>query len=208
MKYLIALIKRNQDGATIIEAALILPVFFFLIFAFLEIAITLFYTFVLESAMYDATRVSKVAQNPAAVQDAVRQAIEDRSFGILPSNEVVITTDPQAQFEEGVRNFGEPCRNDTNTAVLPDVYCPTCPFDFYVDENGNGLCDGPPELDLGGPGAVVVVYAFYRKPAYTPGIDGLLRIVSGGNGGNTGLGEDTLIRSSVVWRNEPITAGN
>lgn len=189
-----------------IEAAFVLPIFFYLVFAFFEIAITLFYTFVLESAMYDAIRVSKIATSPSTVQDAVRQAITARSFGLLPANEVVITTDPQAQFVPGTRNFGEQCQDPNNgNALIADTYCPNCPFaGAYLDDNGDGDCTGPPDLSLGGPGNIVIVYAFYRKPPYTPGIDGLLQVVSGSNAsGVTGLGQETLIRSSVMWRNEP-----
>jgi len=185
-----------------VEAAFILPIFFFMIFAFLELSIILFFSFVLESAMYDAVRVAKIAPDPSVVDNAVRQAILDRSFGILPANEVVITTDLQATFADSPRTFGEQCQ-DSAGILLPDQYCPGCAGNFYNDANGNGQCDGPPPLDLGGPGAIVSVIAFYVKPPFTPGLEALMQHISRDQSASLNLSRETLIQSAVIFRNEP-----
>lgn len=179
-----------------IEAAFILPVFLFLIFAIIEMSLIFFYAFVMESAMYDTTRFSKISNDPSQQVEQARQMIADRSLGLIPPEEVVITTDLQVNFAENWQNAEpEPCRdNDTNAIV---GFCPvdTCPTNStWVDINDDGLCNiGPPPLELGVPGALVKFIAFYKKPIYTPMLDSLVNQSNGRH----------LIASGTIIRNEP-----
>lgn len=170
-----------------IEAAFILPVFLFLVFAIIEIALVLFYAFVLESAMYDTTRFSKIADNPASQVDQARQLIAERSLGLIPPTEVIITTDLNVNLAQNWQNAQpERCADGSS--------CP-CPAGMsWTDTNGDGLCNiGPPPLELGAPGALVQFIAFYKKPIYTPMLDSLVNQSNGRH----------LISSGTIIRNEP-----
>lgn len=157
---------RRNDGAAALEFALILPIFITLMMAAMEFAMIAFYSFVMEAAMFDATRTAKVADNPATAVEAVRKAMRDKSFGLLPADEVVITTEMNVNFARDWQNAPAEKCVDATTRQPTGAVCP-CPV--YEDTNNNDRCDeGPPPLALQASGAIVSFIAFYKKPIYTP----------------------------------------
>ncbi len=182
------IIRKLNDcsGAALIEAAIVFPLFIMMSFATLAFVIVMFQSFVLESAMFEATRLAKVSPNTEATVAAIRQTIQDRSFGLLNPDDVIITTDLQINFALNWKNTpAEKCAPpDTGT-------CP-CPGP-HIDDNGNGLCDiGPPPLELESPGSLVDFAAFYKSSIITPYLSSLANLPDGRH----------LISSSTVVRNE------
>lgn len=198
MKKIFTLFRRNE-GAAAIEMALILPIFVTLMMAAMEFAMIAFYSFVIESAMFDATRTAKVADSPAAAVDAVRQAMRDKSFGLLPVDDVVITTEMNINFAEDWQNApAEQCQEAAApNNLIPGSFCP-CSTGRWNDPNNNGRCDaGPPPLALQAPGSIVSFIAFYKKPIYTPLIGSFLANQSDNR---------FLISAGTTIRNEPPNA--
>lgn len=195
IKFLLRL-YRNRKGATLIEAAFVLPVFLFMVFAIIEMGLIFFYAFVMEAAMYDTTRHSKIAEDPASQVEEVRRLIAERSHGLIPAEEIVITTDLQVNFAENWQNAEpENCLDPVTGEVLGA--CPCTGGQEHDDRNGDGLCNiGPPPLELGAQGNLVSFISFYKKPIYTPFMEGLVNQSNG----------RYLISSGTMIRNEPSLA--
>lgn len=184
---------RDSRGAAMIEAAFILPIFFLLIFTALEFGMLVFYSFVMESAMFDATRLAKVSDDSAQTVDEIRQAIQDRSFGLIPPNDILITTNLQANLAENWQNApAEQCKDASNN-LIPNQFCPNCTISWQ-DTNGNNLCDvGPPPIVLSAPGNLVSFIAFYKKTLYSPIVAFLADLP----------GNRHILSAAAVVRNEP-----
>lgn len=184
---------EDNRGAAMIEAALILPIFFLLIFTALEFGMIIFYSFVLESAMFDASRLAKVSESNAQTVAAIRQSIQDRSFGLIPGDEVVITTDLQVSLADNWQNAPAEQCTDAAGVVIPGETCPNCSIG-WADANGNNLCDiGPPPIVLEAPGNLVSFYAFYKKTLYSPLVSFMANLT----------GNKRVLGAAVVVRNEP-----
>lgn len=189
-----------------IEMALVFPIFAFMIFAIFELALIFFFSFVLESAMYNVTRLVKIQTTPAAVEQDVRDLIGQLSYGLMDPNKVIITTDLNVNFADDWSNQPAEICGPAN----PGDTCETLPGcnGVWNDDNNNSICDiGPPPLQLQVPGAIVSYIAFYKKEIVTPGL-GLLVGGAGGGGhylsdGTTGGYEYHVISSGTVSRNEP-----
>lgn len=199
--------KRDSEGAAMIEMAFVLPIFVFMTLAIFEIAIIYFYSFVLESAMYNVTRFAKVQDDPQAVVQEVRDKIGELSLGLMNPAKVIITTDLAVNFADDWENAEpEQCTDPSNGgAVIVGQDCLNtsgCGGN-YADVNSNNRCDiGAPGLELGVGGAIISYVSFYKKPLFTPTMKYFagslalpVEVVDGGG--------EVLISSATVVRNEP-----
>ncbi|MDG1287781.1 MAG: TadE/TadG family type IV pilus assembly protein [Rickettsiales bacterium] len=202
--------RKNKDGSVLIEMAFILPMFLFLTLAIFEFAIIFFYSFVLESAMYNVTRFAKIQPNPTVVEQQVRDLIGQKSLGLMDPNKVIITTALNVDFEDDWENAEpEKCVDPTNSnAVIPGSTCANTNEcnGFWLDVKYPSECNiGPPPLQLGAPGDIISYVAFYKKPLFTPGL-GLFILQDAGSflNSSSSAGESWhLISSATVTRNEP-----
>jgi hypothetical protein len=182
-------LRKNQSGSIIIETAIILPIFLVLTFAIIEMSLILFYSFIVEGAMFQAVRSSKIAADRGAIVDFIRQEVRDQSFGLLPTNKLFITTDIAVNSAAKLAEI-ESC-TDGNGAIIPDSFCPCNPNNF-VDKNSDGQCnDGEADLELGDPGDIVEFITYYQHDILTPFLGSII--------GNNGV---YVIESGVFIRNE------
>lgn len=108
---------RNNDGATIIEFAIVAPVLFMLVFGIIEFSLLMFASSVVEGATNNAARLSKTgaeravtgsaAQRAAADAARLRQLILDRGAGVLKDENLVITTVREDNTNSPMGNSGE-----------------------------------------------------------------------------------------------------
>lgn len=183
---------EDNRGAAMIEAAFVLPIFFLLMFTALEFGMLIFYSFVLESAMFDATRLARVSDNSQQTVDAIRKSIQDRSFGLIPPDEIAITTEAFLDLSQNWQNAPPEQCTDASGGLIPGEFCP-CSIG-WSDTNGNGLCDiGPPPVALNAPGLSAFFTVFYKKPLYSP----IISFIANATGNRR------LLSSSVIIRNEP-----
>lgn len=179
---------QDRSGAALVEFALVVPVFLYLMFGALQFAYIIIVSSILESAMFDATRLAKVSDNSATTVTAVRQAIQTQSMGILDANEVLITTNLQASLADNWQNApAEVCKGAGDPPTCP------CPSGLYIEANGDGECDvGPPPLVLQAPGNLVSFMAFYKMRPFIPSFN-LTQTING----------DIGIVATTTVRNEP-----
>lgn len=137
--------RRDRDGATAVEFALIAGPFFALILAILEVSMVFFTSAVVEDAVLQAARDIRTGriQNANATEADFRSAICARLGAVADCGGLSVD----------VRVF-----EDFSSVALPD---PVSNGDF--DDSGF-------TFEPGDPGEVVVVRAFYPKQLYTPSL--------------------------------------
>jgi Flp pilus assembly protein TadG len=200
--------KRNQKGTAMIETAFILPIFTFMTLALFELSTVFFYSFVLESAMYNVTRFSKIQTDPSAVVDDVRRLIQQQSLGLMDPKQVIVTTNLNINFADDWENAPPEICVDATTGVATGNTCAdndcTGPNETPNDIDGDGVCDiGNPPLAMGNAGDIISYIAFYKKDLYTPGLGYLVGTPGGMSFLDSNGAGYYLISSATVTRNEP-----
>lgn len=176
---------HNKDGSVIVEFALLVPVFFYLIFGIVEVFTLMLAEGLMESATRQASRSGLTGYVPDSTtrDDYILQQVQDEVFFVDPE---------QIQLETLVySNFGDIAQEEPYTDENGDGY-----YDVgepYTDSNGNGQWD----YDMGvagvGNGGDIVVYRIsYDWSFLTPFIGNMMF-------------EDGVykITTSAVVRNEP-----
>lgn len=111
MKRLAKLAHQN-DGATIVEFALVAPVLFLILFGIIEFSLVMFASSVIEGATGNAARLSKTgaerstagtSEERAELDSArLRQLVLERGSGVLKdNNDLHITVIPQGGSKDG-----------------------------------------------------------------------------------------------------------
>jgi Flp pilus assembly protein TadG len=138
--------RRNDRGSTVVEFALVAPVFFGLLFAIIEMAMVFFASQVLETVTQDSARVIMTGQAQLA-------SYTQAQFKNLVCSKVValfdcvngISIDVQSYSAFSSINIADPIDAGKNF-VPPNNYLP------------------------GGPGDIVVVRTFYKWPLFVTGL--------------------------------------
>jgi hypothetical protein len=185
MRILRSLIN-NTRGATIIEFALVLPLFI-LIFCFvIEMSIIGFSMVMIENGMSSALRAAKVGKQDLILSrtELIRKTIKEQSFGLISPERLTLTNyttsfgtssniGPELCYTSGVGYTGEVCPCSGS----------------WEDRDSDGMCDSAQSnLDVGASGEVVLYTAIYRYKTLIPFVDSLFAhnsmhevlIVSGG----------------------------
>lgn len=176
---------KKREGSAAIEFALLAPVFFYLVFAVIEIFAFMLTQSILESAVRNSARSGLTGYTPSGLDRAtyISQQVENEVFFVDPDN-IQMETLIYSNFAD--INQPEPFV-DENTDGFYDVGEP------YTDINGNGAWDSDMGLaGLGGAGDIVVYRVSYLWNFMTPLIGDMMS-PSG----------SIEISSSAVVRNEP-----
>ncbi len=176
--------NRESSGSVMVEAAIILPIFLTITFWIIEITTIFFFSFILENAMYEATRAAKVAVDRTAIEQRVRDIVQDESYGLFSLDKL----DFQQEVVMG-NSQSTPAENCATEGVCP------CADGDFIDSNANGVCDTEfRSTAFGGPGDTTSFTAIYTKTIVTPLLSDIL-----------GVDKDNTIRlvSTTVLRNEP-----
>ena len=132
--------RRNRRGSTVVEFALVMPIFFALLFAIMETALMFFASQVLETVTQDSARqiMTGQAQNSALTQAQFKTLVCSKVVALFDcTNGISIDVQSYSQFSSvSVANPIDASKNFTN----PNNYSP------------------------GGPGDIVVVRLFYQWP--------------------------------------------
>ena len=187
-KYLIALPIICGAGATLIELALLLPVFLILILGTLEYCVREFASEQLDAGVSLLARQGQTGQlintpyTPAGM-DAALLAQLVPAF-LFSANQLTVSAEHFNTYQL------EPC--------VSNVFWPCLAPGQYQDLNGDGIRDflgGAP--GTGDAGDVVLYSATYQWTGFTP-VWNLLNLVFGGGNNNT-----TTLISNVIVQNEP-----
>jgi len=107
--------KRSQrTGATIVETALVLPVFFIFVFAIIEFGHATMVSNVVQNACRTAARWGSAT---GATTEEVRQYALDRLDGAMDPNLVTIQIKDASQFDNG----GDPPTSADDFEAMPDI---------------------------------------------------------------------------------------
>ncbi len=184
--------QRDREGSSMLEFALIAPILFGVIFAIIEIGLITLSIATLESATNMVTRTARLgpvsAQGGQSLEDSIRQAIQERSAGLLDPARVLITTDINDEYGDLTQGADVCLLQDPPPAGT----CPGAPGVAFEDLDNDGVFDPPaPEFDLGGPGDLIEIEVLYPYPVLTP----FLASALGGSGGELIITTGTLIKN-------------
>jgi Flp pilus assembly protein TadG len=142
--------RRNENGATVVEFALVAAPFFALMFAIIETALLFFADQTLDTAVSSVARLIRTgqAQEAGMSADAFKTAICDQMGGLLNCS---------TGLKVDVRKYTD---FDSISLATP------------VDADGN--LKVTENYDAGQGGDIVVVRAYYEWPVFVPLLDSYL----------------------------------
>ena len=184
-------ILRADDGATVIEFAVVVPVLLFLVMGIVEYNLAMYATAVLEGATTAAAREGKTGYTAAgqSQQSYIYGIVQNRTSALFNPSLLSISSKSYAGFAD--IGQPEPCISP------PTAPCPGTPGVNFVDVNHNGQWDADQgAAGLGGAGDIVVYTVTYPWTVVTP----FLKNILGTNGVFT-------VTSSSVVKNEPYSTG-
>lgn len=177
-------LATDRSGATMVEFALVFPVFILAILGVIEIALIIFISSSIESALIRASRSATICSAPEAVsrQERILEIIAEQTYGLVDMDDLALETRVYADFAD--IGAEEPFRD----ADGDGAYSAGEPF---TDINGNGGRDADlGAAGLGGANDIVLYRVSYTWGLLTP----LVQVV---------MGEGFRYASSVAMRNEP-----
>ncbi len=176
-------LAADQRGATVLEMAYILPIFFLLIIGIAEFSLRFFADIVLQSGIQEASRFGAVGRSLAGSsrEDMIRRIILENSYGLFENTQLTLTYKVYDSFD----NIDQPEPfNDGNGNGRYD------PGEHYTDTNGNGRWDPDQgRQGLGGGNDVVLYEASHPWDAISPIMEPFL--------GNS------QVSARIAVRNEP-----
>lgn len=179
-----ARLLRDCRGATIVEFALVFPVFLLAVIGGIEVAIVLFISSSIEAAVLEASRYGVTGGTVDGVtrEERVLGIVGTKTYGMVDMDAVDMETLVYTSFAD--IGEPEPFEDDNGNAAYDDG-------EGYTDVNGNGQWDADMgAAGLGGPSDVVVYRLSYEWGIVTPMMRGV-------------LGDTARHVSSVAVRNEP-----
>ncbi|MDT0508106.1 TadE/TadG family type IV pilus assembly protein [Novosphingobium sp. MMS21-SN21R] len=177
-----ARLRRDTEGATAVEFALISPVMVLVLMGLFDMGYSLYASVMLQGALQGAARASTV-EGANLTLSSIDQIVEDQVLRVVPNADLVFTRKAYSNFSD--------------VGLAED----------YTDTNGNGACDaGEPYEDANGSGTWdqdrgatglggardAVLYSVqmtYRRPFPMASL--------------IGLPEDITNTASTVLRNQP-----
>lgn len=183
-------LRRAEDGASILEFALVAPTLMLLVIGIVEVAMMLFVNTLLEGSVREAARygitgyVFEGYDRIAIIRNIVRQ----NTIGLVDMEHVRIETLTYSSFT--AIGKPEPFSDNNGNGVRDSG-------EAFNDVNGNGQWDSDMGVaGAGGPGDIVVYTISYDWPMLTAFLGDLL--------GHGGL---VTLRASYAIRNEPWDIG-
>lgn len=161
--------RKNQDGITSLEFALISPVMVMLIMGIIEFSMVMYTTTIMESATNSTSRLGKTGYDPSGMtrQEAIVHSITEKTKDLLDGAKITIETKAYSDFSKVGKP--EPCIDPVNPP------CGGLPGINYIDANGNGTWDSDmAEVGLGNEGEVVVYSVHYPWKIMTPFVSSLM----------------------------------
>jgi Flp pilus assembly protein TadG len=172
-------IRRETDGATAIEFAIIAPVFFTMMWAIFETGMVFFANQVLTHGMQQTARQIRTGQAHAdeLSQSEFRTMVCDQVKVLLSCDADKLYIDVQSFSSFGGVSFPTPLDADKKFDNVNMNH-------FDIGESGN----------ISGGSSIVLVRAFYVWPLFTPVIGQYFANMYGNN---------RLLSTSVAFKNEP-----
>jgi Flp pilus assembly pilin Flp len=153
--------RRDARGAAAVQFAVLAPALLLLVIGSFEVAITLFVSGTMESAVLAASRygVTGFTEDGVSREQRIREIILERTLGFVDMDAAVINTLVYSSFDQ----IGQPEPfTDANSNGAHDA------GESFTDVNGNGQWDDDMgSAGLGGPGDIVLYDIEYETGAIT-----------------------------------------
>ena len=178
---------RRDDGVTLAEFALSIPVLTVAVIGIMELSMVFFVGSMMEGGVREAARFGITGNSPDGLtrEERIIQIVSEKTLGMLELETSNISTLVYPSFD----SVGKP-EPYTDNSPENGVYDEG---EDFLDVNGNSVWDvDMGAAGLGGPGEIVL----YRIDTEWPLMTGLL---------STAIGEDGEIplTASIIVRNEP-----
>lgn len=180
----VARVARSNSGASVMEFAILAPVFLALVVGVIEITGLFLANGMLEGALREASRYGITVRCNEDRAATIRQIVANNTYGLVDMN--LLTIDTRVYQSFAVIGQPEPFTDQNGNGRYD-------PGEPYTDVNGNGSWDA----DQGRPGAgaagdIVQYTVRYNWPLYSPFLAPVL-----------GTGGFVPLRATVAVRNEP-----
>ncbi|MBE7637858.1 hypothetical protein GUA87_13460 [Sneathiella sp. P13V-1] len=149
-------LRKEQDGTTAVEVALIAPVLIVILFGLIEMSIAMFVNTVIEGGLRDASRVGLTGLETDGIsrEQTIVNIVNDASLGLVDLKLTDISSKVYPSF--GDIGMPEPYTDENGDGEY------TAGEDFD-DINGNGGWDNDMGVaGLGGPGEIVLYTIRYN----------------------------------------------
>jgi Flp pilus assembly pilin Flp len=168
LKLLLKRFRRDQEGTTAVELALISPVLATVLFGIIELSVAMFVNTVVEGGLRDASRVGLTGMDTGGTsrEQRIADIVNEASLGMVN----LTPTDIEAQIYPSFGDIGQPEPYDdingdgtyTSTSFSHGgVSYPN--GEPYEDINGSGAWeDDMGQAGLGGPGEIVLYTISYN----------------------------------------------
>jgi Flp pilus assembly protein TadG len=182
---------RNEEATTIIEFALVAPIFFMLMFTMIEFGMIRFSQVAIEAALSQASRTASIGASTGGCDRVctVQRAVQRRTMGLINASAISVASVVVGQ--------GSTVAPDICLTVTPYASPAVCPPDpatgqmRFQDTNGNNTYEGAGNMSLGNSGELVEMRVSYPWRVQIP----FGRSLFGENG-------VFMISSSILLRNE------
>lgn len=177
-------LRRNNDGVTAVEFALIAPVLLMMVMGTLEVSLMMYARSIMEGASFQSSRTGKTGYSGAGLtqEETIVQALNNRAGILMDTDNITITPKSYGNFSDigqpepfvdnngnGVRDFGE----------------------NYTDVNGDGEYSEDMGIDSYGDSAQITMYTItYDWPVFSPALQPF-------------FGTTKTITALTVVKNEP-----
>lgn len=174
----------DQGGATIIEFAVVAPVFFLLLMIIIELGLINFSQVAVEAALAQASRSASIgdARIGGDRVSTVRALVEQKTSGLINSAQITISATVVGQGTTAPPDY---CLDPPGTPV-------SCPSNNFVENNGTPSYQGPGAVSLGGSGDLIELRVSYPWRVQMPLLSSIV--------GQRGV---MMISSTTVVKNEP-----
>lgn len=192
-------LRHDCRGTTIIEFAVIAPIFFLLFFALLELGLFAFTQVALEMAVAKAGRNVSISSSLSAGdrRAAFEADVRKKTAHLINGANVVIAANVVSAGGAG----GADPKPDI-CLLTPPSSPPTCPGGTaFVDTNGNGIYDGAGAVSLGNAGDAVELRVSLPWKVQFPFVKSLFAMKDGSGNRIEGF---AAISATTVIRNEPL----
>jgi Flp pilus assembly protein TadG len=176
----------GRGGVSALEFGLIAPVCMTLVCIFIDLAMIMFISNVMEGGLREASRyaITGYIEPGKTREDKIREIVIDHSYGLIDPAEIIITYKVYETF--GAVGQPEPFVDQNGNSQYDSG-------EPFTDVNGNGQWDADQgAAGVGGPGDIVAYTVEYKWRLWTP----LAKEIRGGDGSIT-------LNATIAVRNEP-----
>jgi Flp pilus assembly pilin Flp len=159
-------LRRAEDGATIVEFALVLAPFLVLVLGLCDLGFRIYLGAMLQGALTDAARQQTVGGVSATT---INNFVQDRLATIVPfgPNQATLLITPNSYYDYTGIGTMEPLTTDANNNNILDIN------DCFTDYNGDGIRDvnqinNADAASLGGSDDIVYYTATLTFPSFVP----------------------------------------